>query len=115
MSEEEYYFWIDTQGWEDAGGEKDYYIFKNIFAFLKKENMAEIQGIIWNVNSNERASATLQRQAALIQQFSNDESNIWERVLIVCKKMHEKDLPLQGAREAALRAQNAEVSEGKLR
>ena len=113
LSEEEYYYWIDTQGWEDAGGEKDYYIFKNIFAFLKEEKMTEIQGIIWNVNPNERASATLQRQAVLIQQFSNEESNIWERVLIVCKKMHEKELPLQGAREAAFRAQNTEVNEGR--
>ena len=32
LSEEEYYYWIDTQGWEDAGGEKDYYIFKNIWS-----------------------------------------------------------------------------------
>ena len=114
LSEEEYYYWVDTQGWEDSEGEKDYYIFKNIFNFLKEEKMTEIQGIIWNVNSNEKASATLQRQAQLIQQFSSDGSNIWERVLIVCKKMHEKEIQVQGAKEAAVRVQNSEIKEGNL-
>merc|ERR1712013_333757 len=91
LSEEEYYYWVDTQGWEDSEGEKDYYIFKNIFNFLKEEKMTEIQGIIWNVNSNEKASATLQRQAQLIQQFSSDGSNktassslILEGVMFFC-------------------------------
>ena len=31
----------------------------------------------------------------LIQRLSNKVENVWSRVLIVCKKIHEPDLPFQ--------------------
>merc|ERR1712038_262325 len=43
--------------------------------------MTEISGIVWNINPNKV-------------------ENVWSRVLIVCKKIHEPDLPFQGAKEA---------------
>ena len=33
----------------------------------------------------------------LIQRLSNKVENVWSRVLIVCKKIHEPDLPFQVA------------------
>ena len=60
-------YWIDTQGWEDSDIEKqDNQIFKDIFQCLWDNEMTEISGIIWNINPNERATDTLQRQARLI-------------------------------------------------
>ena len=59
--------WIDTQGWEDSDIEKqDNQIFKDIFQCLYDSEMTEILGIVWNINPNERATDTLQRQARLI-------------------------------------------------
>ena len=63
--------WIDTQGWEDSDIEKqDNQIFKDIFQCLYDSEMTEISGIVWNINPNERATDTLQRQARLIAQSS---------------------------------------------
>ena len=60
-------YWIDTQGWEDSDIEKqDNQIFKDIFQCLWDSEMTEISGIVWNINPNERATDTLQRQARLI-------------------------------------------------
>ena len=74
-------YWIDTQGWEDSDIEKqdnqifkDIFqvtfqvnkIFKDIFQCLWDSEMTEISGIVWNINPNERATDTLQRQARLI-------------------------------------------------
>ena len=74
-------YWIDTQGWEDSDIEKqdnqifkdifqvtfqDNKIFKDIFQCLWDSGMTEISGIVWNINPNERATDTLQRQARLI-------------------------------------------------
>ena len=63
--------WIDTQGWEDSDIKKqDNQIFKDIFQCLYDSEMTEISGIVWNINPNERATDTLQRQARLIAQSS---------------------------------------------
>ena len=60
-------YWIDTQGWEDSDIEKqDNQIFKDIFQCLYDSEMTEISGIVWNINPNERATDTLQRQARLM-------------------------------------------------
>ena len=60
-------YWIDTQGWEDSDIDKqDNQIFKDIFQCLWDSEMTEISGIVWNINPNERATDTLQRQARLI-------------------------------------------------
>ena len=119
-------YWIDTQGWEDSDIEKqDNQIFKDIFQCLWDSEMTEISGIVWNINPNERATDTLQRQARLlliiiiessldhhsskesceisgmivkvrlIQRLSNKVENVWSRVVIICKKIHEPDLPFQ--------------------
>ena len=59
-------YWIDTQGWEDSDIDKqDNQIFKDIFQCLWDNQMTEISGIVWNINPNERATDTLQRQARL--------------------------------------------------
>ena len=60
-------YWIDTQGWEDSDIDKqDNQIFKDIFQCLWDNQMTEISGIVWNINPNERATDTLQRQARLL-------------------------------------------------
>jgi len=102
--------WVDTQGWEDSDIDKqDNQIFRDIFQCLVDENMTHISGIIWNINPNERATDTLQRQARLIQRFGNLDESIWSRVLIVCKKMQEPDLPFQGAKKAISMAQAMDI------
>ena len=79
-------YWIDTQGWEDSDIEKqdnqifkdifqvtfqDNKIFKDIFQCLWDSGMTEISGIVWNINPNERATDTLQRQARLINMLKS--------------------------------------------
>ena len=59
------------QGFEDDTHEQDNVVFKEIFNFLKTNNFYHIQGIIWNIKPQKRATATLQRQANLITQFGD--------------------------------------------
>ena len=100
-SSEDSYYWIDTKGFDDTVGEEnDTEIFKKVFKFLKDEKMASIKGIIWNISPELRATQTLQKQAQLIHQFSNQDGDIWKRVLIVCKNMLDPEKAVQGAKEA---------------
>ena len=99
--------WLDTQGWEDSDIDKqDNQIFRDIFQCLYDEKITYISGIIWTINPNERATDTLQRQARLIHSFGNVDETIWNRVMIVCKKPQEPDLPFQGAKKAILKTLN---------
>ena len=93
--------WLDTRGWDDSEGVEDSVSFREVLAFINDNEQNKVRAIIWTILPSERATSTLRRQAAFIDEFATGQ--IWDRVVIVCKQPPGGDLEraCQGALQAA--------------
>ena len=93
--------WLDTRGWDDTEGAEDSVSFRDVLAFINDTGLNKVRAIIWAIQPSERATGTLRRQAAFIDEFANGQ--IWGKVVIVCKQPSGGDLDraCRGALQAA--------------
>ena len=59
-------------------------LFQDTLSFLNDHDLLTLAAIVWCVSPNIKQDATLQRQAAFIDQF--DPGNIWNNVIIIVKQ-----------------------------
>ena len=92
---------MDTLGCDDSAGVEDSVIFREVLTFINDNEQNKLRAIIWTILPSERATSTLRRQAAFINEFARGQ--IWDRVVIVCKQPPGGDLDraCQGALQAA--------------
>ena len=76
-------FFVDMVGLDDPNAD-DEETFKSILRFIAEKNILNIKAIIWTLNINCREDDKLIKQAALINKFGD--KDIWNRVIITCKK-----------------------------
>ena len=106
--------WLDTRGWDDSEGVEDSVSFRDVLAFINDNGLNKVSALIWTILPSERATSTLRRQAAFIDQFAS--GLIWENVVIVCKQPPGGNLEraCQGALQAARDASATDCSTVKL-
>ena len=92
--------WLDTRGWDDTEGVEDSVSFRKVLEFINDNAQNKVRAVIWTILPSERATGTLRRQAAFIDEFANGQ--VWDRVVIVCKQPPGGDL--ERACQGALRA-----------
>ena len=67
-----------------SDGAEDTQSFQEVLRFLNENGFTNIASIIWTISPGERATKTLQNQAAFIEQFKK--GKIWDNVILVCKQ-----------------------------